>query len=67
MNIPEGSGNGKDPVKFIAELLVGPDVFTEPPELERAHRLLGPKLKEGKPAKTICRALSLLSAEGGSP
>ncbi|KAJ3605997.1 hypothetical protein NHX12_028040 [Muraenolepis orangiensis] len=54
VNIPEGSENGKDPVKFIAELLVecvGPDVFTEPPELERAHRSLATKPKDGKPAR----------------
>ena len=54
VNIPEGSENGKDLVKFISELLavgMGPDVFTSPPELERAHRSLGPKPKEGKPAR----------------
>ncbi|KAJ3606419.1 hypothetical protein NHX12_025940 [Muraenolepis orangiensis] len=54
VNIAEGSENGKDPVKFIAELLVecvGPDVFTEPPELERAHRSLATKPKDGKPAR----------------
>ncbi|KAG7458357.1 hypothetical protein JOB18_005825 [Solea senegalensis] len=54
VNIPEGSENGKDPVKFISELLeecMGPDVFTSPPELERAHRSLGSKPKEGKPAR----------------
>ncbi|KAI4877073.1 hypothetical protein NFI96_002395 [Prochilodus magdalenae] len=40
-NIPEGSERGKDPLKFMAELLMqmlGPDVFPAPPELERAHR-----------------------------
>ncbi|KAJ3614502.1 hypothetical protein NHX12_018074 [Muraenolepis orangiensis] len=54
VNIPEGSENDKDPVKFIAELLVecvGPDVFTEPPELERAHRSLATKPIDGKPAR----------------
>lgn len=41
INIPEGSEDGKDVVKFVAEMLVqvlGPEVFTTPPELERAHR-----------------------------
>ncbi len=40
MNIPEGSENGKDPVKLMLEMLMqmmGPDVFSSPPELERAH------------------------------
>ncbi|KAJ8366118.1 hypothetical protein SKAU_G00149490 [Synaphobranchus kaupii] len=55
VNIPEGSDNGKDPVKLISQLLVqcimGPDVFTEPPELERAHRSLASKPRDGKPAR----------------
>lgn len=41
LNIPEGSENGKDPVKFMSDVLMevmGPDVFSTPPELERAHR-----------------------------
>lgn len=41
LNIPEGSEDGKDPVKFISDVLMemmGPDVFPAPPELERAHR-----------------------------
>ena len=41
LHIPEGSEDGKDPVKFMSELLtqvMGPDVFTSPTELERAHR-----------------------------
>ncbi|KAI4801927.1 hypothetical protein KUCAC02_019794 [Chaenocephalus aceratus] len=54
VNIQEGSENGKDPVKFIAELLVecvSPDVFPEPPELERAHCSLATQPKDGKPAR----------------
>lgn len=54
VNIPEGSENGKDPVKFISELLMectGPELFTEPPELERAHRSLARRPDEGKPAR----------------
>ena len=34
LHIPEGSEDGKDPVKFMSELLMqvmGPDVFTAPP------------------------------------
>ncbi len=41
LNIPEGSEDGKDPVKFISDVLMevmGPDVFSTSPELERAHR-----------------------------
>lgn len=41
LNIPEGGEDGKDPVKFMSEVLMqamGPDVFPAPPELERAHR-----------------------------
>lgn len=41
LNIPEGSEDGKDPVKFMSEVLMevmGPEVFSAPPELERAHR-----------------------------
>ncbi|KAJ3602596.1 hypothetical protein NHX12_030348 [Muraenolepis orangiensis] len=30
---------------------MGPDVFTEPPELDRAHRSLATKPKDGKPAR----------------
>ena len=42
LHIPEGSEDGKDPVKFMSELLMqvmGPDVFTAPPELERVPDL----------------------------
>lgn len=54
INIPEGSENGQDPIKFIAELLVevmGSEVFEKPPELERAHRSLFPKPREGAPPR----------------
>lgn len=46
INIPEGSDKGQDPVEFIAALLMrnlGPDIFSKPPELERAHHSLSPK------------------------
>ncbi|KAM7398694.1 hypothetical protein PAMA_006548 [Pampus argenteus] len=46
INIPEGSEKGLDPVQFISDLLMeslGPDIFTNPPEIERAHRSLAPK------------------------
>lgn len=54
VNVPEGSENGKDPVKFISEMLMdimGPDVFAKPPTLERAHRSLGPKPTQGASAR----------------
>lgn len=41
LNIPEGSEDGKDPLKFMSDALMemmGPEVFPTPPELERAHR-----------------------------
>lgn len=41
------------PVKVIEELLLecmGLSVFTEPPELERAHRSMAPKPAYGRPA-----------------
>uniref|UniRef100_A0AAV2LQW5 L1 transposable element RRM domain-containing protein n=2 Tax=Knipowitschia caucasica TaxID=637954 RepID=A0AAV2LQW5_KNICA len=44
INIPEGSEKDQDPIKFMANLimkLVGPDVFSNPPEIERAHRTPG--------------------------
>lgn len=55
VGIPEGSENGRDPVQFMSELLrdcLG-DVFTEPPELERAHRSLAPKPREGQPSRSF--------------
>lgn len=56
VNIPEGSENGKDPVKFMEELLMecmGPGVFTEPPELERAHRSVATAPARGRPARAF--------------
>lgn len=56
LNIPEGSEDGKNPIKFMEELLMeamGPDVFTEPPELERAHRSLKTKPKPEDPARAF--------------
>lgn len=41
VNIPEGSERDQDPTKFASDLLMavtGPDVFSRPPEIERAHR-----------------------------
>lgn len=56
VNIPEGSEDGKDPVKFMEELLMecmGSSVFTVPPELVRAHCALAPKPAKGKPARAF--------------
>ena len=56
LNIPEGSEDGKDPVKFMEELLMesmGSGVFTAPPELERAHRSLNRKPKPEDPARAF--------------
>lgn len=41
LNIPKGNEDGKDPVKFISDVLMGmmgTVIFPAPPELERAHR-----------------------------
>lgn len=46
INIPEGSEKDQDPTKFVSDLLMGvtgPGVFNYPPEIERAHRSLGPR------------------------
>ena len=43
INLPEGCEKGQDPAKFVSELLMevtGTAVFTNPPEIERAHRVL---------------------------
>lgn len=43
INVPEGCEKGRDPAKFVAELLMevtGSAVFSSPPEIERAHRVL---------------------------
>lgn len=41
LNIPEGCEDGKDPLKFMIDVLMqvmGPEAFPTPPELERAHQ-----------------------------
>ncbi len=51
VNIPEGSENNQDPVKFVSEMLkelTGTEVFNEPPILERAHRSPGQKPTDGR-------------------
>ncbi|RXN14940.1 LINE-1 type transposase domain-containing 1 [Labeo rohita] len=51
VNVPEGSKNGKDPVKFVAELLLEmtvTEVFDNPSTLERAHRSPGQKPADGR-------------------
>lgn len=51
LNVPENSEKGQPTIKFVSEMLVevmGPEVFEKPPELERAHRSLGPKPQEGR-------------------
>ncbi len=51
VNIPEGSENNQDPVKFVSEMLkevTGTEVFDEPPILERAHRSPGQKPTDGQ-------------------
>lgn len=56
INIPEGSEDGKDPVKFMSELLMqitGPDVCPVPPELERAHRTPTVRTGHGKSPRTF--------------
>lgn len=63
INIPEGSETGQDPTKFIADLLMettGTEVFSSPPEIERAHRSLGPRPGDGdreKPRTFIVKFL----------
>lgn len=54
LNIPEGSEDGQDPATFVSGLLkdaMGADVFAKPPELDRAHRALGPEPAEGGPLR----------------
>lgn len=56
INIPEGSEDGEDPVKFMSKFLMkvtGPDVFTAPPELERAHRTPTSRTGHGKFPRTF--------------
>lgn len=43
INVPECSEKGQDPAKFVSDLLMtvtGSEVFSSPPEIERAHRSL---------------------------
>lgn len=56
LNVPEGSEDGQDPVTFVSELLrqvMGTGVFANPPDLDRAHRSLGPKPAEGRPPRAF--------------
>lgn len=50
VGLPEGL-EGSSPVEFISGLLqivIGNDIFPEPPELDRAHRTLAPKPAAGQ-------------------
>ncbi len=52
LNVPEDSEKGQPVVQFVSEMLMevmGKDVFDKPPELERAHRTLGQKPRDGQP------------------
>ncbi len=56
LNVPENSKKGQSTVKFVSEMLMevmGQEVFEKPPELERAHRSLGPKPQEGRPPRPL--------------
>lgn len=56
INVPEDSEIGKDMIKFTSDLLkdvMGDQVFEKPPELERAHRALAPKPRDGRPPRPI--------------
>ncbi|KAL1276545.1 hypothetical protein QQF64_036168 [Cirrhinus molitorella] len=55
INVPEDSEIGTDMVKFTSDLLKdqGDQVFEKPPELERAHRALAPKPRDGLPPRPI--------------
>ena len=69
INIPEGSEKDQDPTKFVSDLLMavtGPDVFSSPPEIERAHRSLGPRpgdASAGKPRTFIVKFLHFQEEE----
>ena len=69
VNIPEGSERDQDPTKFVSDLLMkvtGPGVFNSPPEIERAHRSLGPRPGEagaGKPRTFIVKFLRFQEKE----
>ncbi|KAJ3614956.1 hypothetical protein NHX12_018525 [Muraenolepis orangiensis] len=54
INIPEGSEKDRDPTKFVSDLLmkvIGADVLGSSPEIERAHRSLGPRPGDTDAAK----------------
>lgn len=56
LNVPENSEKGQSTVKFVSEMLMevmGQEVFEKLPELERAHRSLGPKPQEGRPPRPL--------------
>ncbi len=56
LNVPENSEKGQSTVKFVSEMLMevmGQEAFEKPPELERAHRSLGPKPQEGRPPRPL--------------
>ncbi len=56
LNVPENSEKGQSTVKFVSEMLMEvmcQEVFEKPPELERAHRSLGPKPQEGRPPRPL--------------
>ncbi len=56
INVPEDSEIGTDMIKFTSDLLkdvMGDQVFEKPPELERAHRALAPKPRDGLPPRPI--------------
>ncbi|KAK3542801.1 hypothetical protein QTP70_003012 [Hemibagrus guttatus] len=68
LNVPEKSERGQSTVKFVSEMLMevmGQEVFESFPELERAHRSLGPKPQEGRPPRPLVM-FSQIPREGKS-
>ncbi len=69
INVPEGSEKDQDPTKFVSNLLMavtGTGVFSSPPEIERAHRSLGPRPGDagaGKPRAFIVKFLCFQEKE----
>ena len=63
------SERDQDPTKFASDLLMavtGPGVFSSPPEIERAHRSLGPRPGDtgaGKPRPFIVKFLRFQEKE----
>lgn len=56
INVPEGAERGTDMVLFASGLLkevMGDQVFQKAPELERAHRALAPRPKDGQSPRPI--------------